>query len=115
MTKTAKKAKVKTSRLTSELLSTADDFRKSGMITKAAHDKITMRHISVPAATTVRMSGSEIKALREKNHISQAVFATYLQVTADFVSKLERDETKPTGPTLVLLNVIRRKGLEAIL
>ena len=76
---------------------------------------IQVAEISVPAATTVRMSGSEIKALREKNHISQAVFATYLQVTADFVSKLERDEKKPTGPTLVLLNVIRRKGLEAIL
>jgi DNA-binding transcriptional regulator YiaG len=32
-----------------------------------------------------------------------------------YVSQLERDEKRPTGPTLVLLNVIQRRGLEAIL
>ncbi|MBV8776004.1 MAG: helix-turn-helix domain-containing protein, partial [Alphaproteobacteria bacterium] len=48
-------------------------------------------------------------------HLSQAVFARYLNLTADYVSKLERGAKRPTGPTLVLLNVIRRKGIEAIL
>jgi putative transcriptional regulator len=46
-------------------------------------------------------------------------FARYLNLTPnltpDHVSKLERDEKRPTGPALVLLNVIRRKGIEAIL
>jgi len=31
------------------------------------------------------------------------------------VSQLEHDERRATGPILVLLNVIQRKGLEAIL
>jgi DNA-binding transcriptional regulator YiaG len=29
------------------------------------------------------------------------------------MTKLERDEKRPTGPALVLLNLIRRKGIEA--
>ena len=38
-----------------------------------------------------------------------------LHLTVDHVSKLERGAKQPTGPALVLLNVIRRKGIEAIL
>lgn len=110
-----KKAKAKPSRLTQELLETARDMRKSGLLTKAAHEKITMRHLSVAPAVTAPLSGEEIKALREKCHVSQAVFATYLNLTADYVSKLERGEKRPSGPALVLLDVIRRKGIEAIL
>jgi putative transcriptional regulator len=109
------KTKAKTSRLTKELLETARDMRASGLLTKTAHDKITMRHVGVAPAVTVTLTGEEIKALRQKCHVSQAVFATYLNLTADYVSKLERGAKRPTGPALVLLDVIRRKGIEAIL
>ena len=61
------------------------------------------------------LSGEEIRALREKAHLSQAVFAHYLNLTVGYVSQLERGAKRPTGPALVLLNVIRRKGIEAIL
>ena len=57
----------------------------------------------------------QIKELRERYRVSQPVFARYLNLTADYVSKLERGAKRPTGPALVLLNVIRRKGIEAIL
>ncbi len=113
--KTSKKAKATTHRLTEELLETARDLHASGLLTKAAHDKITMRHLGLAPAVTVALTGKKIKALREKCHVSQAVFATYLNLTADYVSKLERGEKRPTGPTLVLLDVIRRKGIDAIL
>jgi putative transcriptional regulator len=43
------------------------------------------------------------------------VLAHYLNVTVGYVSQLERGEKHPKGPALVLLNVIRRKGIEAIL
>jgi putative transcriptional regulator len=109
-----KTKKAKASRLTQELLETARDMRKSGLLTKAAHEKITMRH-SVMPAVAAPLTGKEIKALRERCHVSQAVFATYLNLTADYVSKLERGEKRPSGPALVLLDVIRRKGIEAIL
>ena len=110
-----KKTKTKTSRLTRELLETAHDMRNSGLLTKAAHEKITMRHADIAPVVTAPLTGEEIRALREKCHVSQAVFANYLNLTADYVSKLERGAKRPTGPALVLLDVIRRKGIEAIL
>src|SRR5216683_543240 len=104
-------------RLTQELLETAGDMRTSGLLTKAAHDKITMRHLgkAVPSTSPVQLTGPEIKALREKVHLSQAVFAHLLNLTVGYVSQLERGAKRPTGAALVLLNVIRRKGIEAIL
>jgi putative transcriptional regulator len=47
--------------------------------------------------------------------MSQAAFAHYLHLTTGYVSQLERGVRHPTGPALVPLNVIRRKGIEAIL
>jgi putative transcriptional regulator len=111
----AKKTKTNR-RLTEELLETAQDMRASGLISKAAHEKITMRHLGDgPAAATAVLSGKEIRALREKANLSQAVFAHYLKLTVGYVSQLERGAKRPTGPALVLLDVIRRKGIEAIL
>jgi putative transcriptional regulator len=64
---------------------------------------------------TEPISGEDIRRLREEAHMSQAVFARYLNLTVGYVSQLERGAKRPTGPALVLLNVIRRKGIEAIL
>jgi putative transcriptional regulator len=47
--------------------------------------------------------------------MSQAVFARHLNLTVGYVSQLERGAKQPTGATLALLNVIRRKGIEAVL
>ena len=110
--------KTKTNRrLTEELLETAQDMRASGLLSKAAHEKITMRHLGegISTSTAVVPSGKEIRAMREKAHLSQAVFAHCLKLTVGYVSQLERGAKCPTGPTLVLLDVIRRKGIEAIL
>jgi putative transcriptional regulator len=103
-------------RLTEELLETAQDMRASGLMSKATHEKITMRHLGeAPTPPTVALSGQEIRALRERANLSQAVFAHYLKLTVGYVSQLERGAKRPTGPALVLLDIIRRKGIEAIL
>jgi putative transcriptional regulator len=105
------------SRLTQELLETAGNMHASGLMTKTAHDKITKRHLgtTVPSTSPAMLKGRDIKALREKFHLSQAVFAHLLNLTAGYVSQLERDAKRPSGPALVLLDIIRRKGIEAIL
>jgi putative transcriptional regulator len=76
-----------------------------------------MRHLGedLTASSAVVLTGKEIRAMREKAHLSQAVFAHYLKLTVGYVSQLERGAKRPTGPALVLLDVIRRKGIEAIL
>jgi putative transcriptional regulator len=108
--------KKKPSRLTKALLETADDMRRVGVLDAAGHEKITLRHLGTkfPAAAS-RISGDEIRSLRERAHLSQAVFARYLNLTVGYVSQLERGAKRPTGPALAMLNVIRRKGIEAIL
>lgn len=108
--------KAQPSRLTKALLETADDMRRAGVMDAAAHEKITLRHLGGRTATgAAPITGDEIRSLREQAHLSQAVFARYLNLTVGYVSQLERGAKQPTGPALVLLNVIRRKGIEAIL
>ena len=106
----------KPSRLTAALLQTADDMRRAGVMDSATHEKITLRHLGDKAeAEPAPIAPEEIRALRERAHLSQAVFARYLNLTVGYVSQLERGAKRPTGPALVLLNVIRRRGIEAIL
>lgn len=40
--------------------------------------------------------------------------ARYLNMTAGYVSQLERGATQDKGPALALLNVIRRKGIAVL-
>jgi putative transcriptional regulator len=78
-------------------------------------DQATMRHFDALCLTTVeRLSPEEIRALREREQVSQTVFSLYLNVRKDAVSKWERGEKRPDGPSLKLLNLVRAKGLQAI-
>ena len=103
-------------RLAKALLETADDMRRAGVMTASAHEKITLRHLGDKAGGAPEaISGEEIRVLRERARLSQAVLARYLNVTVGYISQLERGVKRPTGPALVLLDVIRRKGMDAIL
>lgn len=108
--------KKKISPLAKALLETAGDMRKAGLMDKAAHDKITLRHLgSSDKPKVVPITGPQIRAMRMRANLSQAVFAHYLNLTAGYVSQLERGIKQPKGPALALLDVIKRKGIEAIL
>ena len=41
----------------------------------------------------------EIKAIREEQHVSQPVFARYLNVSKNLVSDWERGQKRPGAPT----------------
>jgi putative transcriptional regulator len=106
----------KPGRLTKAMLETAEDMRQAGIMDEAAHTKITMRHLGLKEkAGTEPLTGEDIRAMRERARMSQAVFAHCLNLTVGYVSQLERGAKRPTGAALVLLNVIHRKGIEAIL
>lgn len=77
--------------------------------------KITVRSFDVALLTPVEpLSPERIKALREREGVSQAIFASYLNVTVSLVSKWERGEKKPSGAALKLLSLVERHGLLAI-
>ena len=110
------KRQTQPSRLTKALLETADDMRRVGVMDAATHEKITLRHLGGKANDKpAPLTGDDIRSLREGAQLSQAVFARYLNLTVGYVSQLERGAKQATGPVLVLLNVIRRKGIDAIL
>ena len=106
----------KPTRLAQAMLETAKDMRQVGVLDDEAYAKITMRHLGQKEkAEPQPLTGEDIRLMRERAHMSQAVFAHHLNVTMGYVSQLERGAKHPTGATLALLNVIRRKGIEAIL
>ena len=80
-----------------------------------AVDKQTMRDFDALCLTPARpLSPDEIRAIREREHLSQPVFARYLNVSKNLVSDWERGIKKPGGPALRLLTVIQAKGIEVI-
>jgi putative transcriptional regulator len=94
----------------------AAELQRASRVGPTVHEKITLRHLGPEAITVAEpITGEEIRSMREHACLSQGVFARYLNVTVGYVSQLERGAKRPTGPALVLLNIIRRKGIEAIL
>jgi putative transcriptional regulator len=98
------------------ILEVADDMHRIGIMGDADYNKITMRHLGkARMATAEPIAAEDIRKMRQRARMSQAVFARHLNVTTGYVSQLERGVKRPTGAALTLLNVIRRKGMEAIL
>ncbi len=89
---------------------TAEDLHTAGLM-----DKQTMREFDAACLTPVRpLQPEEIRALREREGASQAVFARYLNVTSGLISQWERGEKHPQGASLKLLTLVARKGLATV-
>lgn len=89
---------------------TATGLHEAGLMSKR-----TLRRFDGLCLTPVRPIGpDEIRALRERERVSQAVLARHLNVTTGLVSQWERGEKRPAGPSLKLLTLVREKGLAAI-
>ncbi len=87
-----------------------------GLHKVGAVDKATMRQFDAACLTPVDdMRPDRIKGIREAAQMSQAIFALVLNVTTSLVSQWERGEKKPSGPSLKLLALADRKGIDAIL
>jgi putative transcriptional regulator len=101
---------VKRSRILSEVHETAAALHRSGAI-----DKQTMREFDALALPQVRdLSAKQIRALRVRTGMSQAVFAAFLNTSVSTVQKWEIGQKKPSGPSLKLLNVIDQKGVDVL-
>jgi putative transcriptional regulator len=106
----------KNNRVVEAILETAEDLRRHGLLSESEYRQITVRHLGEePLPVSKPISAKEIKKLRVRAKMSQAAFARHLNLTTGYISQLERGAKQPKGPALALLNVIRRKGFEAIL
>ena len=99
------------SRIRDEMLETARGLHSAGLINKRRMGEFdALANLDVP-----EMPPQKIKLLREQAHLSQAVFAAILNTSLSTVQKWEIGDKKPSGPSLKLLSLIQRKGLEAVL
>jgi len=87
----------------------------SGLYKAGVVDQATMRKFDRSCLTAAKpIEAAEIRAIRQKAGVSQAVFAEYIGVTTGLVSKWECGQKKPSGPSLKLLALVKAKGLDAI-
>ena len=107
-TKTKAKSR---SRILEAVHETASDFRRLGFIDKRNMSKFDALCLEpVP-----EYDSQKIRALREHLQLSQAVLAAVLNTSLSTVRKWEVGDKHPSGPSLKLLNLLDRKGLEAVL
>jgi putative transcriptional regulator len=98
------------SRAMASVHETAEGLHNAGLL-----DKQTLRQFDAACLTPVRpLTPAQIRALREREGASQAVFARYLNVTTGLVSQWERGEKHPQGPSLKLLSLIAKNGLATV-
>jgi putative transcriptional regulator len=99
----------------------SDALRSLHEVAKDLHavgaiDKATMRDFDLSCLTPAEPLAPEaIRRIREQSHMSQATFALALNVSTVLISKWERGEVRPSGPSLKLLALADKKGIDAIL
>ncbi len=103
-------------RFADEMAENFGDLRALDLIDETTY-KRTLRDLDREAVEDLirPMSGDEVRALREEAQVSQAYLARCLNLSRDHLSKIERGAVPPTGALLAMLNLIRRKGMQAIL
>jgi putative transcriptional regulator len=109
MTNTKKASKYH-SEITAAVHGMAADMFEIGAISKQ-----TMREFDDLCLVPIDpMPPEEIRLLRERELVSQPVFARYLNVSRNLVSDWERGVKNPGGPALRLLSIVKKSGLSAI-
>jgi putative transcriptional regulator len=86
------------------------DLRALGAV-----DQTTMREFDRMCLTRAEaLEPAEIRAIRLKAGVSQAVFAEHIGVTTGLISKWECGEKRPSRMALKLLALVKAKGLDVI-
>ncbi|MFZ3209294.1 MAG: helix-turn-helix domain-containing protein [Geobacteraceae bacterium] len=100
----------KQSKILDAVHGTASDLHHLGFINKRSMERYDA--LCVPPVPDY--SPDQIKLLRERYRISQAVLASILNTSLSTIQKWEIGEKHPGGPSQKLLNILDRKGLEAM-
>lgn len=88
----------------------AADMHRMGFI-----DKRKMKEYDALCLAAVpAYDAAAVRALRERYRLSQAVLAAVLNTSLSTVRQWEIGKKHPSGPSLKLLYLLDRKGLEAL-
>ena len=98
------------SKILSAVHETARDLHTAGFI-----DKRSMQQYDALCLEPVpNYSSAKIRALRTRHKLSQAVFASVLNTSLSTVRQWEIGDKHPSGPSLKLLSLLDKKGLEVL-
>ena len=87
----------------------------SGLHEAGVMDKVTLREFSRLCRPPIEpLKPEDIRDIREKSNVSQAVFASMLNISTSTVQKWEIGQKKPTGAALKLLHIVQKQGLDAV-
>ena len=90
---------------------TIKDLNKSGLV-----DDITMKNIENLCLPEIKeYSPEKITSIRKKLKLSQAALASVFNISPSTVQKWEQGHKKPAGASRKLLDIIERKGLDALI
>jgi putative transcriptional regulator len=96
-------------------LSEAIHSSASALYRVGAIDKATMREFDESCLTVPpQMEPERIKGIREKLHVSQPVFARYLNTSESTIEKWEAGAKRPSGMALKLLDIVEKHGLKVL-
>ena len=87
----------------------------AALLKVGAIDKATMRRFDESCLVAPPpLEPIEIKQLRERQNVSQPVFARYLNTSESTVEKWEAGTKKPSGTALKLLSIVQKHGLDVL-
>lgn len=90
---------------------TVRDLNRSGLV-----DDITMKNIENLCLPEIKeYTPEKIISIRKKLRLSQAALASIFNISTSTVQKWEQGNKKPAGASKKLLDIIERKGLEALI
>lgn len=88
-------------------------------LSRSAGGLITKRSLGIEGVLCLTpvagFDAARIRALRERFKLSQSVLAAVLNTSPSTVRKWEGGDKFPSGPSLKLLDLLERKGLDAVL
>ena len=97
--------------ITESITETVQNLHRSGLV-----DDITMKNIETLCLPEVQeYSPEKIASIRKKFKLSQAALASIFNISLSTVQKWERGNKKPAGASRKLLDIIERKGLNALI
>jgi len=87
----------------------------SGMYRAGTIDQATMREFDEACLLAPSpIEPRQIKKIRQSQHVSQPVFARFLNTSESTIEKWETGAKKPSGMALKLLSIVQKHGLQIL-
>ncbi len=103
-----------TKKFKSEALASIHDSARA-LLAIGAIDKATMREFDESCIAIVpEIGAAQIKQIRLRSHVSQPIFARYLNTSPSTVKQWETGEKRPSGMALKLLAIVEKHGIEIL-